>query len=129
MEKIKNNPENILAHQFDLVLNGFEIAGGSLRTNDIELLKTCFLVMGNDEKDIKKQFKHYFDAFEYGIPPHGGIASGIDRFFAVVLNEESIREVIAFPKAGDNKDLMMDAPASISEDQLKELGIKIKNEE
>ncbi|HOI59847.1 MAG TPA: aspartate--tRNA ligase [Candidatus Pacearchaeota archaeon] len=129
LEKIKNNPENILAHQFDLVLNGFEIAGGSLRTHDIELLKTCFLVMGNNEEDIKKQFKHYFDAFEYGIPPHGGMASGIDRFFAVVLNEESIREVIAFPKTGDNKDLMMDAPAPISESQLKELGIKIKNEE
>jgi len=128
INKIKAHPEDILAHQFDLVLNGFEIGGGSLRTHDIEMLKTCFEVTGHSEEEVKKQFKHYFDAFEYGIPPHGGIASGLDRFFAIIFNEESIREVIAFPKTGDNKDLMMKAPAEISKEQLKELGIKIENE-
>jgi len=129
LEKIKTDQANISAHQFDLVLNGFEIAGGSLRTHDIDLLTTCFEAMGHKEEDVREQFKHYFDAFEYGIPPHGGIASGLDRFFAVALNEESIREVIAFPKTGDNKDLMMGSPSSVSEKQLKELGIKIENEE
>jgi len=128
LEKIKKDPASILAHQFDLVLNGFEIAGGSLRANDINILKTSFEVMGHEEKDVRVQFKHYFDAFEYGIPPHGGIASGLDRFFAVALNEDSIREVIAFPKTGDNKDLMMSSPSPISKKQLEELGIKIKDE-
>ncbi len=124
IEKIKKNPKNILAHQFDLVLNGFEIGGGSLRTHDALVLKTCFEVMNHSEKETKEQFRHYFDAFEYGIPPHGGIASGLDRFFAVVFNENSIREVIAFPKTGDNKDLMLKAPDKISKEQLKELGLK-----
>ncbi|MFA7142215.1 MAG: amino acid--tRNA ligase-related protein [Candidatus Paceibacterota bacterium] len=124
IEEIKKNPKNILAHQFDLVLNGFEIGGGSLRTHDVLMLKTCFEVMNHSEKETKEQFKHYFDAFEYGIPPHGGIASGLDRFFAVVFNENSIREVIAFPKTGDNKDLMLKAPDKISKEQLKELGLK-----
>jgi len=129
INKIKNNPESILAHQYDLVLNGFEIAGGSLRTHDIETLTACFEVMGHEDVDIKKQFKHYYNAFEFGIPPHGGIASGIDRFFAVALNEESIREVIAFPKTGDNKDLMMASPSDVSAKQLKELGIEISKDE
>ena len=128
IEKIKKDPASILAHQFDLVLNGFEIAGGSLRAHDIDILKTSFAVMGHEEKDVRIQFKHYFDAFEYGIPPHGGIASGLDRFFAVALEEESIREVIAFPKTGDNKDLMMGSPSPVSKKQLKELGIKIEDE-
>ncbi|MDD4358798.1 MAG: aspartate--tRNA ligase [Candidatus Pacebacteria bacterium] len=128
-ENFKEGLENILAHQFDLVLNGFEIAGGSLRTHDIELLKTCFMVMGHDEKELEEKFKHYFDAFSYGIPPHGGIASGLDRFFAVALNEESIREVIAFPKTGDSKDLMMKSPSKITNEQLKELGLKVEENE
>ena len=128
IENFKEGIEKILAHQFDLVLNGFEIAGGSLRTHDIDLLKTCFVTMGHNEKDVREQFKHYFDAFEFGIPPHGGVASGLDRFLAVALNEDSIREVIAFPKTGDNKDLMMKAPSKVSENQIKELGIKIIEE-
>jgi len=128
IENFKEGIEKILAHQFDLVLNGFEIAGGSLRTHDIDLLKTCFITMGHNEKDVREQFKHYFDAFEFGIPPHGGVASGLDRFLAVALNEDSIREVIAFPKTGDNKDLMMKAPSKVSENQIKELGIKIIEE-
>ena len=75
--------------------------------------------------DLKKKFGHLFEAFEYGVPPHGEIASGIDRFLAILLGESSIREVIAFPKTGDNRDLMMDVPSEVSEEQLKELHIKI----
>ncbi len=124
IDKIKAHPGNILAYQFDLALNGFEIAGGSLRTHNVSMLEACFEVMGHSKEEIKKQFKHYFDAFEFGIPPHGGIACGLDRFFAIVFNEKSIREVIAFPKTGDNKDLMINAPDKISKEQLKELGLK-----
>jgi len=122
--EIKKHPEKILAHQYDFVLNGYEIAGGSIRTIDLKTLLTVFEVLGHKKEDIKKRFAHYFEAFSYGAPPHGGIAPGIDRFLAIVLNEESIREVIAFPKTGDNKDLMMESPSQVSEKQLKEFHLK-----
>ncbi|PIS40300.1 MAG: aspartate--tRNA ligase, partial [Candidatus Nealsonbacteria bacterium CG08_land_8_20_14_0_20_36_22] len=77
------------------------------------------------KEEIKEKFGHMLKAFEYGAPPHGGIASGIDRFLAILQNEPSIREIIAFPKTGDSRDLMMDAPSEVSEKQLKELKIKI----
>lgn len=126
IKEIKNHPEKILAHQYDFVLNGHEIGGGSIRTIDLDILLTVFEVMGHKKEDIKKNFKNYFEAFQYGTPPHGGIANGIDRFLAIALNEPNIREVIAFPKTGDNRDLMMDAPAEVSGKQLKELHIKIR---
>ena len=123
--EIKKNPEKILAYQYDFVLNGFEIGGGSLRTTDLKILTAVFEVLGHKKEDIKKQFKHYFEAFSYGVPPHGGIAPGIDRFLAIVLGEPNIREVMAFPKTGDNRDLMMDIPSEVTKSQLKELHIKI----
>lgn len=125
IKEIKKNPEKILAHQYDFVLNGYEIGGGSIRTTDLEVLTAVFEVLGHKKEEIKKKFSNYFEAFSYGVPPHGGIAAGIDRFLAVVLNEPNIREVIAFPKTGDHRDLMMQAPAEVSEEQLKELKIKI----
>jgi aspartyl-tRNA synthetase len=125
IEEIKKHPEKISAFQYDFVLNGYEIAGGSLRTTNLEILTAVFEVLGHKPKEIKKQFSNYFEAFSYGVPPHGGIAPGIDRFLAVVLNEPNIREVIAFPKTGDNRDLMMDVPAEVSKEQLKELHIKV----
>jgi Aspartyl-tRNA synthetase len=81
--------------------------------------------LGHKKPEIKKKFRNYFEAFSYGVPPHGGIAPGIDRFLAIVLNEPNIREVMAFPKTGDNRDLMMDIPAEVTEEQLKEIHIKI----
>ncbi len=129
IEVIKNDKENILAYQYDLVLNGHEIAGGALRSYKPEILEAVFESLGYAKEEIKKQFGHLLQAFEYGVPPHGGIAPGIDRFLAVVLNEPSIREVVAFPKTGDNKDLMMDSPAGISKEQLKELHLKIEKNE
>ncbi|MEA3295729.1 MAG: amino acid--tRNA ligase-related protein [Patescibacteria group bacterium] len=126
IKEIKNHPEKILARQYDFVLNGQEIGGGSERITDLDILLTVFEVMGHKKQDIKRNFKNYFDAFQYGTPPHGGIANGIDRFLAIALNEPNIREVIAFPKTGDNRDLMMDAPAEVSEKQLKESHIKIR---
>lgn len=125
IKKIKKNPEKILAQQYDFVLNGNEIAGGSIRTTNLDVLTAVFEVLGHKKQEIKKQFKNYFEAFNYGVPPHGGIAPGIDRFLAVILNEPNIREVMAFPKTGDNRDLMMDVPAEVTKEQLKELHIEI----
>lgn len=125
IEEIKKQPEKILAHQYDFVLNGVEIGGGSIRTTNLDVLLAVFEVLGHKKEEVKKKFRHYFEAFSYGVPPHGGIAPGIDRFLAVVLNEPNIREVIAFPKTGDNRDLMMDLPSEVTEEQLKELHIKV----
>jgi len=125
IKEIKKNPEKILAHQYDFVLNGVEIGGGSIRTTDLDILTAVFEVLGHKKEKVKKQFSNYFEAFSFGVPPHGGIAPGIDRFLAILTNEPNIREVIAFPKTGDNRDLMMDVPAEVTEEQLKELHIKI----
>jgi len=124
--EIKKNPEKVLAFQYDFVLNGCEIGGGSIRTTNLDVLLAVFEVLGHKPQEIEKQFHHYFEAFSYGIPPHGGIAPGIDRFLATALGEPNIREVIAFPKTGDNRDLMMNLPSEVSKEQLKELCIKIE---
>ncbi len=129
IKKIKETPENILAYQYDFVLNGVEIGGGSIRTTNLDVLAAVFEVLGHKKEEVKKQFSNYFEAFSYGVPPHGGIAPGIDRFLAVVLNEPNIREVIAFPKTGDNRDLMMNVPAEVTEEQLKELHIRVSESE
>jgi len=125
VKELKEAPDKILAYQYDLALNGQEIGGGSLRTYKPEILEATFEIMGHTKENIKKKFGHLLEAFEYGVPPHGGIAMGLDRFFAILFNEPSIREVIAFPKTGDGRDLMMDSPAEVDEIQLKELKIKI----
>ncbi|MBI2042538.1 MAG: aspartate--tRNA ligase [Candidatus Nealsonbacteria bacterium] len=125
IKRIKKNPGEILAHQYDFVLNGYEIGGGSLRSYKPEVLEAIFEVMGHEKKEIRRNFGHMLEAFEYGVPPHGGIAPGIDRFVMILANEPSIREVIAFPKTGDNRDLMMQAPSEISAEQLTELHIQI----
>jgi len=124
---IKKDPGKILAFQYDFVLNGYEIGGGSLRSYKPEILETVFEIMGHKKSEIRQKFGHLLKAFEYGVPPHGGIAPGIDRFLAILFNEPNIREVIAFPKTGDSRDLMMGAPSEVSENQLRELGIKIDN--
>jgi len=125
IEEIKKKPEKILAYQYDLVLNGYEIGGGSLRTYKPEILEAVFEVLGHKKEEIRQKFGHILEAFEYGVPPHGGIAPGIDRFVMILANEPSIREVIAFPKTGDGRDLMMGAPAEVEKKQLKDLHLKI----
>ncbi|MDP4007347.1 MAG: aspartate--tRNA ligase [bacterium] len=125
IEEIRKHPERILAFQYDLVLNGYEIAGGSLRTYRPDMLQAVFETMGNETKDVKEKFGHLLEAFEYGVPPHGGIASGVDRLFAILLNEPNIREVIPFPKTGDAQDLMMNSPSEVSPEQLKELHLEV----
>jgi len=125
IKKIKLHPENVLAYQYDFVLNGYEIGGGSLRSYKPEILEAVFKVMGHSKEVIRKQFGHLLESFQYGVPPHGGIAPGIDRFLMIILNQKSIRDVIAFPKTGDGRDLMMQAPSEVNKDQLQELKIKI----
>jgi aspartyl-tRNA synthetase len=123
---LEENPDKILAHQYDFVCNGYEIGGGSIREHNPKILQKVFEIMGNKTESIQEKFGHMLQAFQYGVPPHGGIATGIDRFIMILMNEPSIREVIAFPKTGDGRDLMMNAPSEIDEYQLKELGIEIK---
>ena len=125
VEELKRNPGEIMAYQYDLALNGSEIGGGSLRTYRPDVLEATFEIMGHTKENIQNKFGHLLEAFSYGVPPHGGIAMGLDRFFAILFNEPSIREVIAFPKTGDGRDLMMDSPSEVDEEQLKELKIKI----
>lgn len=120
----KNIPE-ILTTQYDIVLNGWEIGGGSIRNHKPEALEKVFEIMGFESARIKSNFGHMLEALGFGAPPHGGIAWGLDRFAMILENEPNIREVIAFPKTGDGRDLMMDGPSDVSEEQLKELRIKI----
>lgn len=121
---MNENIDKVLAEQYDLVLNGYEIGGGSIRIKDPKILISVFKILGHKEKDIKEKFGHLLTAFEYGIPPHGGIALGLDRFLMILAKEPNIREVIAFPKTGDVRDPMMNSPSKLSKKQLKELKIK-----
>jgi aspartyl-tRNA synthetase len=123
--KFKEDPSSIKARQYDLVLNGYEIAGGSIRIHNPELLSAIFEVLGHKKEDIDIRFGHLLEAFKYGVPPHGGIAFGFDRVVMILQNEPNIREVIAFPKTGDGRDLMMNAPSKVDKDQLEDLHIKI----
>ena len=127
IERLKVQPEKLLAHQYDVVLNGFEIGGGSIRETNPKILKAVFEIMGNKIEEVEIKFGHLLEAFEYGVPPHGGIALGLDRIIAILQNEPNIREVIAFSKTGDGRDLMMNAPAEVELEQLKELHLEIKN--
>ncbi|MFH0987887.1 MAG: amino acid--tRNA ligase-related protein, partial [Parcubacteria group bacterium] len=120
------NIEKIIASQYDIVLNGWEIGGGSIRNHRPEALKSVLSIMGMDEVKIRENFGHMLQAFSYGAPPHGGIAWGVDRLMMILENEPNLREVIALPKTGEGRDLMMGAPAEISKEQLKELGVAIK---
>src|SRR4030042_1483994 len=121
----KKKKKDILTSQYDIVLNGFEIGGGSIRNHKPERLEAVFEIIGYKKAEIKEKFGHMLQAFEYGAPPHGGIAYGLDRFVSIIQKEENIREVIAFPKTGDSRDLMMDSPSEVSVQQLKELKIKL----
>lgn len=121
----KKNIANILTDQYDIVLNGSEIGGGSIRNHEPEALLAVYEIMGVDKKVVEKNLFYMLEAFRSGTPPHGGIAWGFDRLMMILENEPNIREVMAFPKNGEGKDLMMDSPSTVSDKQLKELGINI----
>ena len=129
IEKIKKDPGKILAFQYDVALNGYEIGGGSMRSHKPEVLEAVFEIMKHSKENIQRKFGSFLKAFKFGVPPHGGIALGLDRLLMILRNENSIRDVIAFPKDGKGKDLMMNAPSQVDEEQLKELNIKIVNKD
>ena len=116
---------SIRANSYDLVLNGYELSSGSIRIHDAKEQKQVFNLLGIDEATQQKKFGHILEAFKYGAPPHGGFAPGIDRIVMLLQNEPNIREVIAFPKTGEGKDLMMGAPSEMPEKQVKELNIQV----
>lgn len=125
MEKYPDEPKKWRSYGYDLVLNGFEIAGGSIRIHLRDVQQKIFELLGVGDEEIKLRFGHMLEAFEFGAPPHGGIAYGIDRVMAILQNEPNIREVIVFPKTGDSRDVMMDAPNHTSFKALREANIRI----
>src|SRR3989344_4142743 len=120
------NIDKIATQQYDLVCNGFEVGGGSVRAHKPEILRQTFKIMGYTEEQINKDFSHMMEAFSYGAPPHGGIAHGIERLIMILTNESELREVQTFPQTSSGRTSVMDAPGEISKDQLKELGIEIQ---
>ncbi len=119
------NPLDILAYQYDIVCNGYEISSGAIRNHDIKIMYKAFAIAGYSKAEVDKKFGAMIRAFEYGAPPHGGIAPGLDRLLMILLDLDSIRDIYAFPKDGQARDVMMDSPSEVNEKQLKELGLKV----
>lgn len=125
VDKLADDPQSVTANAYDIVLNGYEIGGGSIRIHERELQETMLKALGFSQEEAQKQFGFLLDALDYGFPPHGGIAFGLDRLAMILAGEANIREVIAFPKNKNAKDPLTDAPASVSEKQLEELGLSV----
>jgi aspartyl-tRNA synthetase len=123
---LDSDPAAVLSQQYDLVCNGFEVAGGSIRIHDQTLQAKIMSLIGFSMEQAREQFGHLLEAFEFGAPPHGGIAPGIDRLVALMAGEPNIREVMAFPKTAQATDLMADAPSFVLPRQLDELQLAIK---
>tara|TARA_B100000780_G_scaffold43826_2_gene27224 strand:+ start:19182 stop:20933 length:1752 start_codon:yes stop_codon:yes gene_type:complete len=125
-ELLKKSPEKVRANAYDLVINGNEIGGGSIRIHDSLLQKRMFNLLGFSDEEAQSQFGFLMGAFKYGAPPHGGIAFGLDRLVAILAGKETIRDFIAFPKNNSGRDIMIDSPSSIEKSQLDELGVELK---
>ncbi len=123
---LKKEPLKVKAQQYDLVCNGFEIGGGSIRIHQRKIQEQIFKILAVDERETERRFGHLLEAFEYGAPPHGGIALGLDRLIMILANEPNIREVIPFAKTADAKDLMMGAPSDLPLEQISQVNIEIK---
>ena len=121
------NPLDILAYQYDIVCNGVELSSGAVRNHDLEIMVKAFEIAGYDEETLKSKFGALYQAFQFGAPPHAGMAPGIDRMLMLLKNEENIREVIAFPMSGSAQDLMCGAPNDVTEQQLREVHIKVRD--
>jgi len=122
---IDERPYDVRAHAYDIVCNGYELGGGSIRIHDRALQERVFEILGHTTESIRERFGHLLDAFEYGVPPHGGIAPGIDRIVMMLVGTENIRDVIAFPKTQSHQDLMLGAPSPVDPAQLEELHIQV----
>ena len=120
-----DQPLSIKAYQYDIVCNGIELSSGAIRNHIPELMYKLFSIVGYDKKSVDQKFSGMINALSYGAPPHGGIAPGIDRIVMLLANEKNIREVTMFPMNQNAQDLMMNAPSSVDENQLKELNINV----
>lgn len=129
IDKLKTEPEKVRANAYDIVLNGYELGGGSIRINQSELQDTMFEVLGFTKESAREQFGFLLDALEFGAPPHGGVALGLDRMVMLLADKTNIRDTILFPKTASASDLLTDAPGEVSEAQLEELNIEIIKEE
>ena len=130
LEALENkDPLDILAYQYDLVCNGYEMASGAVRNHDPEIMVKAFEIAGYSEEDVKNRFGALYNAFQYGTPPHAGAAPGIDRMIMLIADSQNIREVIAFPKNKKARDLLMRAPSVVTEQQLKDVHIKLDLDE
>ena len=125
LDKLESAPGEVKANAYDLVINGTEIGGGSIRIHDKEIQSRMFDLLGFTKEEAKAQFGFLMDAFEYGAPPHGGIAFGFDRLCSTFMGKESIRDFIAFPKNNSGRDVMIDAPSLLENEQLEELNIAV----
>ena len=127
MKGLDQKVEDILAYQFDFVCNGVELSSGAVRNHDLEIMKKVFAIAGYEEEEIEKRFKALYEAFQYGAPPHAGMAPGLDRILMMLLDEDSIRETIAFPMSASGSDILMNAPSAVTEQQLREVHIKVRD--
>ena len=123
---LETHPEKIRANAYDMVVNGVELGGGSVRIHNKDLQQKMFMLLGFSEEEAQMKFGFLMQAFEFGAPPHGGIAFGFDRLCAIFGGHESIRDYIAFPKNNAGRDMMIDSPSQISDEQLKELHLKVE---
>ena len=123
---LNKDPEEILAYQYDIVCNGVELSSGAVRNHDIEIMKKAFEIAGYSEEDLKAKFSALYNAFQFGAPPHAGMAPGVDRMIMLLTEEENIREVIAFPMNSNAQDLLLGSPGEVTEQQLREVHIKLR---